>query len=71
MTKKQRKMLTRIIAAAVLLGTLLLLDKFGVLPENNILRFVLFMIPYIIIGCDILIKAGKGIITGSSSTRHF
>ena len=56
MTKKQRKNLIRIIVSAVLMGVLLLL------PVTGWLRFALFLVPYLIIGYDILIKAGKGII---------
>ena len=50
MTKKQKKMLTRIIAAAVLLILL------NFLPVTGIFRFVLFLIPYLIVGYEILIK---------------
>ena len=55
MTKKQKKVFVRIIAAAVLLV------GFSFLPVEGYLRFVLFMIPYAIIGYDILKKAVKGI----------
>lgn len=55
MTKKQKKMLVRIIAAAILLV------GFSFLPAEGYLRFGLFMIPYIVIGYDILKKAVKGI----------
>lgn len=55
MTKKQKKMFVRIIAAAILLV------GFSFLPVEGYLRFVLFMIPYAIIGYDILKKAVKGI----------
>ena len=55
MTKKQKKMLIRIlISAALLIG-------FNFLPFGGPLRFVLYMIPYLVIGYDILIKAFKGI----------
>ena len=55
MTKKQKKVFVRIIAAAVLLG------GFSFLPVEGYLRFGLFMIPYAIIGYDILKKAVKGV----------
>lgn len=55
MTKKQKKMLVRII-----LSFLLLIILYFV-PASGILRFVLYLIPYLIIGYDILIKAAKGI----------
>lgn len=55
MNKKQKKMLIRILIAAVLMVVL------HFVPASGILRFVLYMIPYAIIGYDILIKAGKGV----------
>ncbi|SFN59593.1 Cd2+/Zn2+-exporting ATPase [Pseudobutyrivibrio sp. UC1225] len=57
MTKKQKKVLYRIIIAAVLMVALLLLP----LEEGSIIRFVLFLVPYFVIGYDILQKAFKGI----------
>ncbi len=56
MNKKQKKMLVRIIVAAVLLIAL----HFVKAPAA--VRFVLYMIPYLVIGYDILRKAVKGII---------
>ena len=56
MTKKQKKNLIRIIVSSALMIVFLLL------PVEGILRFGLFLIPYLVIGYDILIKAGKGII---------
>ncbi len=55
MNKKQKKVLIRIIAASV---TMIL---FAFIPVEGWLEFVLFMIPYFIIGYDILLKAFKGI----------
>ena len=55
MSKKQKKMLFRIITAAVLMVIL------QFLPVTGMIRFLLYMVPYLIIGYDILIKAGKGI----------
>ena len=55
MTKKQKKVFVRIIAAAVLLV------GFSLLSVEGYLRFGLFMIPYAIIGYDILKKAVKGV----------
>ena len=55
MNKKQKKMLIRIIVAAVLLVL------FSKLPIDGYVRFGLFMIPYLVIGYDILQKAFKGI----------
>ena len=50
MNKKQKKVLVRIIIAAVLMIV------FGFLPVNGYLRFGLYMIPYLVIGHDILRK---------------
>ena len=55
MNKKQKKMLRRIIIAA------LLLILFSLLPVEGRLRFALFMIPYFLIGYDILWDAVKGV----------
>lgn len=55
MNKKQKKVLVRIIIAAILMIEL----KF--VPVEGILRFILYMVPYFIIGYDILRKAFKGI----------
>ena len=56
MNKKQKKNLIRIIITGILLLAL------HFVPVDGWIRFVLYMIPYGIIGYDILIKAGKGII---------
>lgn len=56
MTKKQKKNLFRIIVTGVLMAVL------SFVPVNGWLRFALFIIPYLIIGYDVLIKAFKGII---------
>lgn len=55
MNTKQKKMLTRILAAAVLLIAV------SLVPSEGVLRFALYMVPYLIIGYDILLKAAKGI----------
>ncbi|MBR6950099.1 MAG: cadmium-translocating P-type ATPase [Oscillospiraceae bacterium] len=55
MNRKQKKMLARILIAAVLLIVL------HFLPVTGLVRFALYLIPYLVIGYDILIKAGKGI----------
>ncbi len=56
MTKKQKKNLIRIIISAVLMVIL------HFLPVTGLLRFLCYLVPYLIVGYDILIKAGKGII---------
>ena len=56
MNKKQKKMLIRILAAAVLLAAL------HFVPAEGWLRFGLYLIPYLLIGYDILRKAWRGIL---------
>ena len=65
MTKKQKKMLIRIIIAAVLLTAL------NFIPVKGILRMILFLIPYLVIGYDILKKAGKGILNRQVFDENF
>ena len=60
LNKKQKNLLLRIIAAAVMLIVLYLLP----LEDYPVLRFVLFLIPYLTVGYDILRKAWKGILNG-------
>lgn len=59
MSKKQKKVLVRIIAALVLLAGVILLDKLALLPQWAMI--VLYLVPYFVIGYDILWKALKGI----------
>ena len=65
MNKKQKKMLMRIVAAAALM------ILFGLLPAEGWLRFFLFMIPYGVIGYDILVKAVKGILNRQVFDENF
>lgn len=65
MTKKQKKMLIRIVIAAVLLIAL------NFIPVKGILRMILFLIPYLVIGYDILKKAGKGILNRQVFDENF
>ena len=65
MNKKQKKMLIRIIIAAVLIVV------FSLLPAEGYLRFVLFMIQYLVIGYDILKKAFKGILNKQVFDENF
>src|SRR5699024_11690925 len=55
MNKKQKKMLVRILIAAALLIAL------NFIPAEGWIRFGLYLIPYLVIGYDILLKALKGI----------
>lgn len=61
MNKKQKKVLSRILLSAVLLAALYILGRLELLPADGPVRFLAYMIPYGIIGYDILIKAFKGI----------
>ena len=65
MNKKQKKMLIRIIVAAILVVA------FSLLPIEGYVKFGLFMIPYMVIGYDILKKAGKGIMNRQVFDENF
>lgn len=65
MNKKQKKMLARIIVSAVMLVIL------NFLPVTGILRIALYLAVYLIIGYDILKKAGKGILNGRVCDENF
>ena len=65
MTKKQKKVLIRIIIAAVLVIAL------QFIPVKGYVRVGLYMIPYFVIGYDILKKAGKGILNRQIFDENF
>ena len=65
MTKKQKKMLLRIIIAAVMMAALYFL------PVTGWLRLGLYLVTYLVIGYDILKKAGKGIANGRVFDENF
>ena len=65
MTKKQKKMLLRIIVAAVMLAALYFL------PVTGWLRLGLYLVTYLVIGYDILKKAGQGIANGRVFDENF
>lgn len=66
MNRKQKKVLIRIVVSAVLL------TLFSLLPLTNAyLRFALFMVPYVIIGYDVLKKAFKGILNRQVFDENF
>ena len=65
MSKKQKKVLIRIIITAVLMVV------FALLPVKGTARLLLFLIPYILIGYDILQKAGKGIVNRQVFDENF
>ena len=65
MTKKQKKMLARIIIAFAALVAL------NFIPVTGILRLALYLAVYLLIGYDILKKAGKGILNGRVFDENF
>ena len=65
MNKKQKKVLIRILVSAALMVILTLL------PLDGYLRLGLFLIPYLIIGYDILKKAFKGIVNRQVFDENF
>ncbi len=65
MSKKQRTMLTRILVAAGLLVAL------AFVPVTGWLRFGCYLVPYLVIGYDILLKAWKGIRNGQVFDENF
>ena len=68
--KKQKKMLYRIIVAAVL-TVIFALAPIDYGEHEKEIKFFLFLIPYLIIGYDILIKAAKGIRHGQALDENF
>lgn len=69
MSKKQKKVLIRIIISTVLLVALMITSK--LVELNKWVEFVLFLVPYLIIGYDILKKAIKGIAKGQVFDENF
>lgn len=69
MSKKQKKVLIRIIISSVLLVALMIISK--LVQLNKWLEFVLYLAPYLIIGYDILKKAIKGIAKGQVFDENF
>ena len=65
MTKKQKKLLVRVLLSAALMVVI------GLLPIEGLPRFFLYLIPYLTIGYDILIKAGKGILRRQIFDENF
>lgn len=70
MSRKQKKMLVRIIVTAVLFAGLIVFEKF-VPITSRILRLAVYMVPYLVISYDILKKAFKGIIKGQVFDENF
>ena len=65
MTKKQKKMMRRILLAAALMLIL------GFAPVTGWLRFAMYMLPYLVVGYDILFKAGRGILNRQVFDENF
>lgn len=70
MTKKQKKMLIRIIVSSLLFLSLVVFEHFYAVP-NRFLRLALYMVPYLIISYDILKKAFKGIVNRQVFDENF
>ena len=70
MSRKQKKMLVRIIVTALLFAGLFVFEKF-VPITSRILRLAVYMVPYLVISYDILKKAFKGIIKGQVFDENF
>ena len=71
MSKKQKKMLKRIVIAAVLLVIVKLLAAFAILPEQGLLTAVCYLAPYAVIGWDVLYKAVRNIRNGQVFDENF
>jgi Cd2+/Zn2+-exporting ATPase len=73
MNKKQKKVLIRIIAAIVLMVLIEAAAKIfpDILPQDGYLKFILYLIPYFVIGYDILKKAIKGILNRQVFDENF
>ena len=67
MTKKQKNLLTRVLVS----GALLLIFALLPLRQYPLLRFLLYLVPYLIVGYDILRKAYKGILHRQVFDEHF
>ena len=65
MTRKQKKMLVRILVSGVLMVALLFV------PVTGWLRFLLWLVPYLLIGYDILWDAARGIVSGQVFDENF
>ena len=74
MTSKQKRNLIRIIISGIIYTILLILEHTKVLENLHMpfwLEYILFMIPYILVAYDILLKAGRNIIKGQVFDENF
>lgn len=72
MTKKQKKMRARIIVSGILYACLFIADKLGALEDFPILAVAIaFLVPYLIIGYDVILRAFKNISKGHVFDENF
>ena len=71
MSKKQKKMVWRIIVSAVLLVLVKVLCALSILPECGLLTALCFLAPYAVIGWDVLYKAVRNILNGQVFDENF
>lgn len=73
MTKKQKKMLTRILITFVIFAILFVCEHTGILAplEGSFLLFLIYLIPYLVIGYDIIYKAARNISHGQVFDENF
>ena len=71
MNRKQKKVLRRIILAVLLLGLVYALFALRLLPDSRWLQLGLYLIPYLVIGYDILLKAAKGLRNAQPFDENF
>lgn len=69
MSRKQKKMLIRIIVSAVLLAACFAVSETADVP--SLARLLMFLVPYLVIGYDILKKSAKGIMRGQVFDENF
>ena len=73
MTKKQKKMLTRILITFIIFAILFVCEHTGILTplEGSFLLFLIYLVPYLIIGYDIVYKAARNISHGQVFDENF
>ncbi|MCR5663673.1 MAG: cadmium-translocating P-type ATPase [Oscillospiraceae bacterium] len=71
MNRKQKKTLLRVILAVLLLAAVTLALRFAPLPDEPLLKAALYLIPYLVIGYDVLVRAVKGILRGRPFDENF
>ena len=72
MTKKQKKMLYRIIVTFLLFAVLMVCEHTGRMDGwNKIVLFVIYLVPYLVIGYDIVYKAARNISHGQVFDENF